>query len=73
MMVIALLGIILKATRVDLGTRADQRAKGPPKKWKDFIPSLKVTKHLKMDDWNSSFLLGWPFFRGNVSFRQGVK
>ncbi len=24
-----------------------------------------------MDGWNSSFLLGWPIFRGYVSFREG--
>ena len=27
------------------------------------IPSLKLTWHLKMDGWNTSFLLGWPIFR----------
>ncbi len=26
--------------------------------------------HLKMDGWNTSFLLGWPIFRGYVSFRE---
>ena len=25
---------------------------------------------LKMDGWNTSFLLGWPIFRGYVSFRE---
>ena len=30
---------------------------------------LKLTWHLKMDGWNTSFLLGWPIFRGYVSFR----
>ena len=34
------------------------------------IPSLKLTWHLKMDGWNTSFLLGWPIFRGYVSFRE---
>ena len=24
-----------------------------------------------MDGWNTSFLLGWPIFRGYVSFREG--
>ena len=28
---------------------------------------LKLTfSHLKMDGWNSSFLLGWPIFRGKL-------
>ena len=37
-------------------------------------PSLKLTAicHLKMDGWNSSFLLGWPIFRGYVSFRECI-
>ena len=26
--------------------------------------------HLKIDGWNSSFLFGWPIFRGYVSFRE---
>ena len=26
---------------------------------------------LKMDGWNTTFLLGWPIFRGYVSFREG--
>ena len=26
---------------------------------------------LKMDGWNTSFLLGWPIFRAYVSFREG--
>ena len=30
----------------------------------------KLTWHLKMDGWNTSFLLGWPSFRGYVSFRK---
>ena len=34
------------------------------------LPSLKLTWHLKMDGWNTSFLLGWPIFRGYVSFRE---
>ena len=25
-----------------------------------------------MDGWNTSFLLGWPIFRGYVSFREGT-
>ena len=25
-----------------------------------------------MDAWNTSFLLGWPFFGGYVSFREGT-
>ncbi len=38
----------------------------------DYLPSLKLTAslHLKMDGWNTSFLLGWPIFRGYVSFRE---
>ena len=26
---------------------------------------------LKMDGWETSFLLGWPTFRGYLSFREG--
>ncbi len=38
---------------------------------KHHVPSLKLTfSHLKMDGWNTSFLLGWPIFRGYVSFRE---
>ena len=33
------------------------------------LPSLKLTQPLKMDGWNTSFLLGWPIFRGYVSFK----
>ncbi len=28
------------------------------------------SSHLKMHGWNTSFLLGWPIFRGYVSFRE---
>ena len=28
--------------------------------------------HLKMDGWNTTFLLGRPIFRGYVSFREGT-
>ena len=35
------------------------------------LPSLKLTWPLKMDGWNTSFLLGWPIFRGYVSFMEG--
>ena len=38
------------------------------------LPSLKLTfSPLKMDGWNTSFLLGWPIFSGYVSFREGSK
>ena len=30
------------------------------------LPSLKLTWHLNMDGWNTSFLLGWPIFRGEL-------
>ena len=30
------------------------------------------SSHLKMDDWNTSFLLGWPIFRCYVNFREGI-
>ena len=36
------------------------------------IPSLKLTWHLKMDGWNTSFLLGWPIFRCYLSFRECI-
>ena len=29
------------------------------------------SSHLKNDGWNTRFLLGWPIFRGYVSFRPG--
>ena len=36
-------------------------------------PSLKLTfSHLKMDGWNTSFILGWPIFRF-VCFRGCMK
>ena len=35
------------------------------------VPSLKLTYPLKMDGWNTRFLLKWPSFRGYVSFREG--
>ena len=40
----------------------------------DFEVTLPETNSspLKMDGWNTSFLLGWPMFRGYVSFRQGI-
>ena len=28
---------------------------------------------LKMDGWNTTFLLGRPIFRGYVSFREGIQ
>ena len=30
------------------------------------------SSHLKMDGWKTTFLLGWPIFRGYVGFREGV-
>ena len=35
------------------------------------LPSLKLTCLVKMDGWNTSFLFGWPIFRGYVGFREG--
>ena len=26
----------------------------------------------KMDGWNTTFLFGWPIFKGYVSFREGT-
>ena len=38
-----------------------------------YLHSLKLTfSHLKMYDWNTSFLLGWPIFRCYVSFREVI-
>ena len=36
------------------------------------VPSLKLTasSHLKMDGWNTTFLLRRPIFRGYVNFRE---
>ena len=36
------------------------------------IRSLKLTQHLQMDGWNTSFLLGWPIFRCYVRFRECI-
>ena len=36
-----------------------------------YLPSLKLAYPLKMDGWNTTFLLGWPIFRCYVSFREG--
>ena len=36
----------------------------------DTLPETN-SSHLKMRDWKTSFLLGWPIFRGYVSFREG--
>ena len=33
---------------------------------------MKLTWHLKMDGWNTSFLLGSPIFRCYVSFRECI-
>ena len=30
------------------------------------------SSHLKIDGWNTTFLLGWPIFRGYLSFREGM-
>jgi len=32
------------------------------------VLSLKLTLNLKMDGWNTSFLLGWFIFRGKLLF-----
>ncbi len=37
-------------------------------KWTITLPETN-SSHLKMDGWNTSFLLGWPIFRCYVSFR----
>ena len=34
------------------------------------LPETNKQKHLKMDGWKMNFLLGWPIFRGYVSFRE---
>ena len=31
-----------------------------------FLPSLKLTWHLKNDGWKTTFLLGRPIFRGKL-------
>ena len=36
------------------------------------IPSWELTYPLKMDGWNTTFLLGNPIFRCYVSFREGI-
>ena len=35
------------------------------------LPSMKLTYPLKLDSWNTSFLWGWPIFRGYVHFFEG--
>ena len=37
---------------------------------KDTLPETNSSP-LKIDGWKTSFLLGWPIFRGYVSFREG--
>ena len=39
--------------------------------WKE-IASLKLTWPPKINGWKMNFLLGWPIFRGYVSFREGT-
>ena len=36
----------------------------------DTLPETNSSP-LKMDGWNTTFLLGWPIFRAYVSFREG--
>ena len=38
------------------------------------VPSLQLSRRLKMDGWKTTFLFGaWPIFRGeNVNFRRGI-
>ena len=38
----------------------------------DCIPSREPTEHLKLDGWNTSFLLERPIFRGYLSSRLGT-
>ena len=38
----------------------------PPPPLRILLPSLKLTEHLIMHGWNTSFLWGWPIFRGYV-------
>ena len=45
---------------------------GCPKQPQAFILPETYSSHLKMDGWNTSFLLGWPIFRCYVSFREGI-
>ena len=39
--------------------------------WVDILPETNSSQ-LNMDGWNTSFLLGWPIFRGYVSFRECI-
>ncbi len=32
--------------------------------WKNYLPEINIA--LKMDGWNTSFLLGWPIPRGDL-------
>ena len=41
------------------------------RKWNVNLPYLKLTWHLKIDGWNTSFLLGWSIFRCYVSLMEG--
>ena len=36
------------------------------------LNSLKLTYHLKMNGWKTSFLLEWPIFSDYVSFGEGM-
>ena len=55
-----------------LSTRQFQKFIGLQMVCKNTIPETN-SLHLKMDGWNTTFLLGRPIFRGeNVSFREGM-
>ena len=45
-------------------------------RWDGFVwvwlPSLKLTEHLKIDGWKMNFLLGRPIFRGYVFFKECI-
>ena len=45
-------------------------AQAPALRNKGTLPETN-SSHLKMDGWNTTFLLGLPIFRGYVSFREG--
>ena len=52
------------APKIFVGLEAEENGS-----WRCTLPETN-SLHLKMDRWNTSFLLGWPIFQDYVSFRE---
>ena len=67
------MGLYLQPPRLKQPTTAvpdppkKKQSKGNTTAMSDTLPETN-SSHLKMDFWNTSFPLGWPIFRGYVSF-----